>query len=219
VAANNSRTLLDRLVAWSPVLLLGSLAALTYWLDAQVQQQNPRRDGTQRHDPDLFIENFRASSFDIDGRLRQSLAAKRAEHYPDDDGVSFVAPALAVTDPGKPRMAVTADKGQVSGDRETVSFTGNVRATRDAMPATPAAPATKKAKGRPAEDATGPVTVTTEFLRVVPKQGKATTDKAVTIAEPRGIIEGVGMELDNQAKTLTIKSSVRGSLQPQPPAK
>ena len=29
----------------SPVLLLGSLAALTYWLDAQVQQQQARRDG------------------------------------------------------------------------------------------------------------------------------------------------------------------------------
>ena len=32
-----TREILDRLVAWAPVLLLGALAALTYWLDAQVQ--------------------------------------------------------------------------------------------------------------------------------------------------------------------------------------
>ena len=219
MAVSHGRSFFDRLVAWSPVLLLGSLAALTYWLDAQVQQQSPRRDGSQRHDPDLFIERFRAVSYDVDGRIRQSLAAQRAQHYPDDNSVDFTSPALELTEPDKPRMAVRADKGVVSGDHESVAFSGNVRATRDAMAATPAVPATKKTKGRAAEGPTGPVTVTTEYLLVVPKQGKATTDKAVTIAEPRGIIQGVGMELDNQAKTLTIRSGVRGSLQPQTPAK
>ena len=34
-------TLIDRLVSWSPVFLLGGLAALTYWLDAQVQSKGP----------------------------------------------------------------------------------------------------------------------------------------------------------------------------------
>ena len=34
---DRTKLLLDRLTAWSPVLLLGGLAALTYWLDAQVQ--------------------------------------------------------------------------------------------------------------------------------------------------------------------------------------
>jgi len=40
-----ARSILDRITAWSPVLLLGSLAALTYWLDSQVQPPPPRRDG------------------------------------------------------------------------------------------------------------------------------------------------------------------------------
>ena len=38
------RPRIDRLVAWSPVLLLGALAALTYWLDAQVQSSGRRDD-------------------------------------------------------------------------------------------------------------------------------------------------------------------------------
>ena len=49
---------IDRLIAWSPILLLGSLAALTYWLDAQVQPPAPRASGASRHDPDLYIENL-----------------------------------------------------------------------------------------------------------------------------------------------------------------
>ena len=42
---DRTREIIDRFVAWSPVLLLGALAALTYWLDAQVTAPavTPRR--------------------------------------------------------------------------------------------------------------------------------------------------------------------------------
>jgi hypothetical protein len=36
----------------------------------------------------------------------------------------------------------------------------------------------------------------------------------VTVEEARGIIQGVGMILDNNARTVRIKSAVRGTLQP-----
>ena len=82
---NQGRRLLDRLTAWSPVLLLGSLAALTFWLDAQVAQQPPRRDGSSRHDPDFYVESFRAVSFDARragepvavGEARAALSGRR----------------------------------------------------------------------------------------------------------------------------------------------
>jgi lipopolysaccharide export system protein LptC len=218
-----SAILLDRLIAWAPVLLLGSLAALTFWLDSQIQEQQ-RREGSARHDPDTFVNSFRAVSFDTDGRLRQALAAKRAQHYPDDDSMDFIEPLLVLTDPDKPRISVTASKGALSGDHETITLTGNVRALRDAPTptATPPRPVSKKrpVKNAPIVDGdapNGPVTITTEYLRVVPKQGRADTDKAVTIEEPRGIINAVGMELDNKAKTLKLKSRVHGTL--APPAK
>jgi lipopolysaccharide export system protein LptC len=220
---------IDRLIVWSPVLLLASLAGLTYWLNAQVQEQQPRRDGSARHEPDLFIESFRAVSFDTDGFPRQGLSAKRGQHYPDDDSTDFIEPSVVLSEPGKPRFSVTANKGALSGDRETISLAGNVRAVRDAD-ATAADAQKSEAKGsaaksKPAKgaktgttadsgDPAGPVTMTTEFLRIVPKEGRASTDKAVTIEEPRGIIHGVGMELDNKAKTLKLNSGVRGTLQP-----
>jgi lipopolysaccharide export system protein LptC len=198
------RARIDRLIAWSPVLLLGSLAALTYWLDAQVKAPAPRVSGASRHDPDLYIENFNAASFDASGNLLQSLAATRAQHYPDDDSVDLFSPSLVLTDPGKPRLTVTADAGTVSGNREIVTLRGNVRALRDAPP--PTAPR----DGLPA----GPATVTTELLRIIPKEARAETDQAVTIEEPHGIIRGVGMVLDNNAHTFRLKSAVRGTLQP-----
>ena len=200
-----TRALVDRLIAWSPVLLLGSLAALTYWLDAQVQLPAARRDGSSRHDPDLFLVNFRAVNYDESGKPRESLAAVRANHFPDDETTELSKPRIRITQADKPPFEVTSDRAKISGDREHAYFTGNVQATREAENAA-------TTKGR---EAAGPLTLSTEYLHVIPKQEKADTDRAVTIREPRGIIEAVGLELDNKTKTLKLKSKVQGSFEPR----
>ncbi len=198
-----TRSLLDRATAWSPVFLLGGLAALTYWLDAQVQPPPPPRDGSARHDPDIYIEGFRAVELDAKGRLRQLVAGKRAVHFGDDQTTEITQPELAQTEAGKPAFRITAQKGTLSGDRKEVFFSGNVVAVREGGPTQPgAAPA-------------GPVVVKTEYLHVIPDKELASTDKAVTIEEPRGIIRSVGLTLDNKAKTLKLKSGVSGTMQPQ----
>lgn len=197
-----ARSLLDRATAWSPVLLLGGLAALTYWLDAQVQPPPPRRDGSERHDPDIYVEGFRAVELDASGRARQLIAGKRALHYGDDQTLEITDPLLSQTEAGKPAFSITATKGVLSGDRKQATFTGNVRAVREAGPT------------QPGETPAGPVTLTTEYLHVVPDKELATTDKAVTIEEPRGIIRSVGLTLDNKAKTLKLASGVSGTFQP-----
>ena len=205
---DRKRGFLDRLVAWSPVMLLGGLAALTYWLDAQVQTPAARPDGSTRHDPDLFLQDFRALTFDAQGRLREELAARRAEHFPDDDSSELVAPKLMLTETGRPTMTLTADRGTVSGDRDNGYFRGNVKVTRDADPNPPK-------DGEP----NGPVTLTTDSLHVLAKEQRVDTDAPVTIEEPRGIIHGTGLTFDNKARTISIKSQVSGTFQPREPAR
>lgn len=200
-----TRRVLDRLTAWSPVLLLGGLAALTYWLDAQVGPPPRERPGASRHEPDMFIENFRAVTLGEDGRPRQTVAAKRAVHFADDNTSEFVAPRLELTEPGRPALALTAQRGKLSADREDAWFSGDVRAVRDS-------PAAGAGDGGPG----GRFTLSTEELRVETRVERFTTDKAVTIEEPRGIIRGVGLELDNVSKTARLKSRVSGTMQPGP---
>ena len=204
---DRSRIFLDRLVAWSPVLLLGGLAALTYWLDAQVQPAAMHRDGSSRHDPDLFLSEFKAVTFDARGLPRESLSASSAEHFPDNDSAELAAPKLSLTEPGRPTLTITADTGVIAGDREHGDFKGNVRVERDADPA-PASPG---------ETPSGPVTLTTSVLHVDTRQERVTTDQPVTIEEPRGIIRGQGLQFDNKAKRVRIQSHVSGTLSPQEP--
>ena len=76
---------------------------------------------------------------------------------------------------------------------------GNVKGVRDASRAD-------------ADD--GPVVMTSEYLHVLPKEDRVLTDKAVTISDPRGIINAIGMEFDNRSKTVKFGSHVSGQLQP-----
>jgi lipopolysaccharide export system protein LptC len=201
---DRTREIFDRLVAWSPVLLLGALAALTYWLDAQVQAPPARRDGSSRHDPDLFLQDFKAITFDAQGNPRETLSAARAEHFPDDESAELTTPKLSLAEAGRPTMTITADHGRIDGDRNQGDFTGNVRVERDADPA-----ATRDGR------AAGPVKLSTRSLHVITKEQRVQTDQPVTIEDPRGIIRGRGLEFDNKAKTLRIKSHVSGTFQPQ----
>jgi lipopolysaccharide export system protein LptC len=199
------RRVIDLLSAWSPALLLGGLAALTWWLDAQIVDSGPRRDGATRHDPDLIIEGVRVVELDAKGNAVQTLAAQRARHYPDDGTVEFDAPRVVLTQPERPRFTVEAAHGRVSGDRENAYFEGNVRATREAETDQP-----KANDDGPA----GPITLTTEFLHVIPREDKAQTDRPVTIEEPRGIIRATGLVLDNASRSLKFNANVRGTLAP-----
>jgi lipopolysaccharide export system protein LptC len=188
------RAYLDRLISWSPVLLLGSLAALSYWLDAQVQPPAPRHDGSSRHDPDLFLDRFRALTFGSQGKPHETLAAERAEHFPDNDMAEVRSPLLSLNEPDKPALTVTAEQGRITGNRENAYLSGNVTIRRDA----------------------DPHPVKTEYLHVIPKLERAETDKPVTIEEQSGIIRGTGFEFDNKSKTVKLKSAVSGTFQPQP---
>jgi lipopolysaccharide export system protein LptC len=201
----SARAFVDRLISWSPVLLLGGLAALTYWLDAQIQPSAARRDGSTRHDPDLFLINFRAVNYDENGKQREALAAKRGDHFPDDETSELTTPMIRITQADKPAFTVTADRAKISGDREHAYFTGHVEANREADDKE----ATKD------HESSGALQLTTDYLHVIPKLERAETDRPVTIREPRGIIEAVGLELDNKTKTLKLKSRVAGTLEPR----
>jgi len=197
-----AQTWLDRFVTWSPVLLLGGLAALTYWLNSQIRVGEPAFDGSSRHDPDTFVENFKAINLDKDGRVRQALIARRADHFPDDDNSALDEPRIAFTEPDKPRLDVSADHAIVTGNREHAYFEGHVVAVREVTTA-------------PDGKTEGPVAFESEFLHVIPKEDRIVTDRAVTITEPRGTIHATGLEYDNKSKMLKLKSKVSGQLQPQ----
>jgi len=179
-----------------PLLLVGVLAGLTFWLQRISEPQVADRSGRNRHDPDFIIDNFSVRRFGPEGALQHTLAATRMMHYPDDDTTMVIAPRL--TFHATPTSVLVAEQALVSKDAKSVRLERNVRLSRDAA-----------AGGLPME-------VTSARLDVLPDAETASTDTPVTITQGRSVVTGSGLVADNKTKQTTLFGPVRGVIHRDP---
>ncbi len=184
--------MMQRLTAWFPVLLLAIGAAITVWLDRQVQAPETTRDGRSRHDPDYEAENFSTTRTGPDGLPRYTLSAQRMVHYPDDDTTDLVAPRIVSFSKSSPTVTATSKKATLSSNGENVYLIDDVRLVRSAY-------------GGKSE-----LTVLTSWLHVIPDDSVAKTDKSVRISDANTLITSVGLEFNNETRILKLLSHVRG---------
>jgi lipopolysaccharide export system protein LptC len=181
----------DRVIRWYPVLLLVSLAGLTFWLDQKVQPPVMPRDGSTRHDPDVIMEKFNAMRMNPDGTQRYALQGKKLLHFPDNASTEMESPRFVRFDPKTAPVRVRSDHALISRNGDDVFFRGNVHVEREAFAD---------------QDA---MSLQTEYLHLVPDQDLARTDKAITMIQGANIVKSVGMEMDNRARTLKLLSKVK----------
>ncbi len=184
--------MLHRITAWFPVVLLAAVAAMTVWLDQQLQVTERARNGKARHDPDYVVENLAATRFGVDGLPRYSLSARRMMHYPDDDTTDLEAPTLVNFGGAGATVTVTSKTAKVSSNGEQIYLTDDVRLVRAAY-------------GKNSE-----MTMQTSYLHVIPDADLAKTDKPVRISDAHTLITAVGLEFNNQTRILKLLSNVRG---------
>ena len=182
-----------RLPALFPVALMLSLAALTYWLDLTVNESGAVRERAASTDPDFVIDDFRVTRLNAAGHADYVLTAKRMEHYRDDDVTRVDLPALVHYAPGAPPVRVEAQRGIVTGSGDVTEFYDNVTVRRDA------------AAGQPERE------MATGYLKVLPDDATASTDREVTIRQGQSVLTGRGMEYDNNARVFRLLGQVRGT--------
>lgn len=178
-----------------PVALMAALAALTFWLDRSMQDEDSGRDGKKRHDPDYVVDRFQVRRFNADGELQHSLVAQKMLHYPDDDSTSVIDPQL--TYHRTPPAHLAADTAWLDKDGKHVRLDGNVRVTRDAIDNQP------------------PTRIDTSVLYAAPDDEFAHTDAPVTITQGRTVIHGTGMETNNRTHVSVLFGPVRGTIYPK----
>ena len=177
-----------------PLLLMLSLALLTFWLERAVREERPAVT-LRRHDPDYIVENFVITNFDAKGAAESTLSAAKMLHYPDDDSTDLVAPRMVQTKPGEPRMTLTADRGTLSHSGDEVFLYGDVTLVRDAD--------AKQAQMR----------MRTEFLHVVTAKSLALSDREVTVEDDHRTVTGKGMEYNNELGVLRLFHDVRARIE------
>lgn len=188
----------EKIRAWLPLLPLLLLLAATYWLSQQVQPL-PQVQSQLRHDVDYVVENFSATTLNLDGKPRFTLSAERLWHYPDDDTTHLQMPRITSLYPDRPPTLTSAQTGKISSKGDDVYLYDEVLVLR------------------PSIEGMGEQRFATDYLHVVPERDWAETDQSVVVTNPNNTLRAVGMELDNKARTVKLLSRVRASHDPVRP--
>ena len=183
-----------------PLLLVGMLAALTFWLDRLAQE--PGRDpwAPSRHDPDYIVEKFSGVRLGESGVASYTLSAARMLHYPDDDTTLMSEPKFISYRSAKATVTITSSQAVVSSDGEHVYFQDDVRVTRAPL------------------SGSSEMVMRTSFLHVVPDQGLALTDRSVTITDAATSVTAEGLEMNNETRVIKLLAKVRGTYDAVRPA-
>jgi lipopolysaccharide export system protein LptC len=185
----------EKVRAWLPLLPLLLLLAATYWLSRQVQPL-PQVQSQLRHDVDYVVDNFSATTLNVQGQPRFTLAAEKLWHYPDDDTTHLQMPRLTSLYADRPPTLTTSQTGKISSKGDDVFLYDEVRVLR------------------PALDGIGEQRFATDYLHVIPDRDWAETNLPVVMTNPNNTLRAVGMELDNKARTVKLLSRVRATHEP-----
>jgi lipopolysaccharide export system protein LptC len=184
--------MIQRLTAWFPVLLLAAVAAVTLWLDRQVQPPETVASGKGRHDPDYIADKLTVTRIGPDGVVRYRLDAVRMLHYPDDDSTFLVTPKVVNFRGAGVTMTASSKTATLSSNGENVYLIDDVRLIRSAY------------------ENHSELTVLTTWMHVIPDDGVGKTDKPVHIQDANTLITSDGLEFNNNTHILKLLSNVRG---------
>jgi lipopolysaccharide export system protein LptC len=175
-----------------PLILAALLALITFWINLTVEQQGPKIDGSNRHDPDYTMNNFVTTQTDVTGKLRYVLAASEMVHYPDDDSTVLQRPRFTQYTVNKPYTQIEGLRGYVSSNGEEVELVDNVKVIRQAF------------------EGKGEMQVLTEKLIILPNQDLVKTDSPVVITQaPKTVIHATGMIYDKKNQTVKLLKRVK----------
>jgi lipopolysaccharide export system protein LptC len=182
------------------LVLLGAatlMAAGSFWL-VQLSQQSASNtvSQTERTDPDYFVENFTYSKVDGRGRVEYVIEGVKMKHYPVDKHSVIDKPVVRNFSPDRPPTTVRAETANINGDHTEVKLIDNVILER--------------AQARGDE----PLTVTSEYMLVLPKKDIVTTDRHVDIRVGSMRLSGTGMVANNATREVTLESRVNGIYPP-----
>jgi lipopolysaccharide export system protein LptC len=173
-----------------PLILIGSLAGMTYWLDVASRAPTVSNDGKTRHDPDYVIENFEIRRFDPEGARQHTLRAPLMRHYPDDDSTVVISPDL--TYHREPPTNVIAREARVDSKARHVELIDDVRVTRSGI------------SGKPDS------VLTTSHLDAYPDDEIATTKEPVLITQGLTNVTGSGLDANNKTQIYVLEGPVHG---------
>ncbi|HYM47359.1 MAG TPA: LPS export ABC transporter periplasmic protein LptC [Burkholderiaceae bacterium] len=189
----------DRITAFIAIVLLASLAGISYWYSQTTRLKN-LASPVSREGPDFVVNGVTVTQFDKTGRATNRLHAGELSHFAADDHSELAQPRLISLRPDQPQLEARAKSAKVESGGERVLLAGDVVVTR--------------ALGK---DGAPPMRLRTQRLVAIPDLDRYSTDAAVEIERGDSVVRSVGMDYDNIERVLKFHSKVHGTIAPTAP--
>ncbi|MBS0587689.1 LPS export ABC transporter periplasmic protein LptC [Nitrosomonas sp.] len=181
----------DRLRLKSPLIFLILLGALTFWLDRVTRPPEQIKDSDLNRNPDYIVENLSGIRMDYAREIERKFTAEKLFYYLDEKVTELEHINFTNTEPEKPLIRMFADRAVVKSKGQDIYLMGNVTAVR----------------GMDGEKSK--ITLTTNFLHLIPDESLIKTDQPVTISRFNTIVNANGLEFNNRIGMIELLSDVR----------
>jgi lipopolysaccharide export system protein LptC len=187
-----------------PLLLMGGLTLLTFWL---VQKNTPLPinviERPRQHEPDYTIKNGALSYLNEQGQTKYRILGKELIHYDDDASIDIVQPRMRLFQPDKSPVTVRAKRGHIDGDITILDLFDNVEIYRPPQ----AASETQKASPY--------MLAKSSYFQVLINDDIIKTNKPVELEQGLSVMQSnAGGVFDNVQQSMQLLGTVKGRIEP-----
>lgn len=188
----------DQLAIYLPLVLMGLLALLTYWMvriTPEVPEPQARRP--EVHEVDFFMRRAVVRAYDAQGRLQNELTGTEMRHYADNATVEVDQPRWQGAGPGGRITRASAQRALSKDDGSEVQLIGQAVVVRE----TPAA-----GRGLPRQE------FRSEFLHIFTTDERVLSDQPVQFVSGDDQFSADRFRYDHLGRVVELEGRVRATI-------
>ena len=189
-----------------PLILMGTLTLLTFWLVQKVTP--PEKSSLERvrlHEPDYTITNGALSALNEMGNTKYRVLGNKVIHYDDDASIDILTPRIRLFKLDKAPVTVKSDTGHLDGDLTILDLIDNASIFRPAQAATSSQAATLR------------MLASSTYFKVLINDDIIETNKPITLEQGISIMQSTeGGKFNNIEQSMTLLGQVKGRIERAP---
>jgi len=196
-------TLGRTLLRLMPLILMGTLTLLTFWL---VQKNTPPEKSTvervRLHEPDYTIKDGALSALNELGNTKYRILGNKVTHYDDDASIDILRPRMRLFQAEKAPVTVKSDTGHIDGDLTILDLFDNASIFRPAQAASASQPATLR------------MLASSSYFKVLINDDIIETNRPIILEQGMSIMNSAeGGVFNNVEQSMVLTGQVKGRIE------
>jgi lipopolysaccharide export system protein LptC len=194
------------LLRLTPLLLMGTLTLVTFWLVQKVTpSEKSSLERVRLHEPDYTITNGALSALNEVGNTKYRILGNKVIHYDDDASIDILTPRMRLFQLDKAPVTVKSDTGHLDGDLTILDLIDNASIFRPAQAATASQAATLR------------ILASSAYFKVLINDDIIETNRPVTLEQGMSIMQSTeGGRFNNVEQSMTLLGQVKGRIERAP---